>query len=35
MVSPKSSFILCDLEHYRQDGQENICEIGIFFKKLI
>ena len=34
MVSPKSSFILYDLEHYRQDGQENICEIGIFLRNL-
>ena len=31
MVSPKSSFILCYLEYYRQ---ENICGIGIFLRNL-
>ena len=34
MVSPKSSFILYYLEYYRQDGHENICEIGIFLRNL-
>ena len=34
MVSPKSSFILYDLACYRQDGQENICEIEILLRNL-